>query len=181
MRGRARRPVLEPSVRARKVVHVAAVDERLRREGWMVGASSGRAGFASATGSRARTNGLSETTRMGGRGSATRRPTIAGDERHTHHALLARRLHAHATLRHDEPDRAGAPPSPTPARRSNCFATAGGSVIPSSTSAAVLSGSSCRECYARARLRRLTDARAIFTPRALRRSSLNPTPPKPKP
>jgi hypothetical protein len=66
-----------------------------------------------------RTNGLSETTRMGGRGSATRRPTIAGDERDTHHALLGRRLHAHATLRHDEPDRAGAPPSPTPARRSN--------------------------------------------------------------
>lgn len=52
-------------------------------------------------------------------GSATRRPTTAVDERDTHHALLARRLHAHATLRHDEPDRAGAPPSPTPARRSN--------------------------------------------------------------
>ena len=56
----------------------------------MVGGVSGKGRVRERDGDLARaerTNGLSETTRMGGRGSATRRPTIAGDERDTHHAF----------------------------------------------------------------------------------------------
>ena len=74
VRGRARRPVLEPSVRARKVVHVAAVDERLRREGWMVGASSGRAGRASATGISRAASGPTACPRRRGWGDGDPRP-----------------------------------------------------------------------------------------------------------